>query len=126
MKSLVLHAHRPHWPNVSHKILVINSAHKRAIKGVFRYLVYYSYWPRAAAIHIFPEAAFFFEHTRTSYQPVIYMDSGFSFDAEPFGRGDLALAVGGGNVRRKGRCIYSSIRTFSMLATRHIVSRFSC
>lgn len=38
------------------------------------------------------------------------MDSGLSLDASSgvFGRGDLSLAVGGGNVRRTGRCVYSS------------------
>ena len=46
-------------------------------------------------------------HKRSSYKPAIYIDSGLSFDAssEVFGGERLALAVGGGKVRRKGRYI---------------------
>ena len=44
------------------------------------------------------------KHTRSSYKPAIYMDSGLSFDAssEVYGGEDLALAVGSG-MRKGGR-----------------------
>ena len=43
------------------------------------------------------------KHTRSSYKPAIFMDSGLSFDAssEVYGGEDLALAVGSGKL--KGR-----------------------
>ena len=48
------------------------------------------------------------------------MGNGLLFDASSgaFGGGGLSLAVGGGNVKGKGRCIYSSrFRRLSMLDT---------